>query len=186
MPNTPTFRSRPFLPILALLGCQIMAIWGCGGSKALKSAEVSQFKLGEPMPDRADIQFEDTLVRDTVFAEGGYQWHAWVLKYPDGDLIVESDFFGHDLVNRIRIETPSLPVAKDLAVGQTFGDIQSAFKKVNLMYLSAYQLVDVVPKRQPQLHFLIKEPTLSPDQGGTLLNKHQISDSAQIVAIVVM
>lgn len=166
-----------------LLGGLLLLV-ACQGPKAISTAGLRHIQLGEQMPAPDNKQHRKVPFRDTVVQAGGYEWTARIIEYPQGEVWVESDFFGDNLVNRLRIETPELFVRKTdkLRVGSTAAQLRELHPRWQVSWLDEYGYYDVIDPKNIQIHYLFPAPAdAHPDP-----NLSELPDTARVAAIVVM
>ncbi|MDX2284623.1 MAG: hypothetical protein NW241_10690 [Bacteroidia bacterium] len=133
------------LLMAALAGCQGMRYSASG----LRDA-----KLGMPLSAVESPRWAAGPLRDTVLAEGGYTWPARIAPAPGGQVLLEGDFFGADRLNRIRIESAAFARGTAPRTGSRWA--VPADGRWSASWLEAYQVYDVVHRRQPQIHYLLR------------------------------
>ncbi|MEL6675888.1 MAG: hypothetical protein AAFR61_27015 [Bacteroidota bacterium] len=159
----------------------------CGAGSQITERGLKYVKLGDPMPEAGLNRWKGHAVTDTLFDEGGFSWRGMVLKYREGQVLIEEDFLKQGTVNRIRVESPQLNVKKTIAVGNTVADLLPLAKDWDVLYLADYGLLDVTSLSDYHIHFLIRDTEnkqeLFEKEG---LKLQELSPSAQIVSIVIM
>ncbi|MEM6804717.1 MAG: hypothetical protein AAF696_25190 [Bacteroidota bacterium] len=172
-------RSIIFLYIAALV------LSACTSTNKITEKGLAFAKLGDPMPEKGLEAYGGNAVRDTAYDEGGFQWRALIVSYPEGEVFIEEDFGGQALINRIRVETPDLKVNKKLEVGMLWKELLPLKKNWDAVYLSDYQVWDVVFPRKGRIHYLIEEER---ELNQTDIEKgyKKISMEAKLRAIVIM
>ncbi len=157
---------------------------GCAGEKAITSQGLKHIEIGSDMPEPDNRQFRSVSFRDTLIQEGGYEWTARILEYQDGEVWVESDFFGDNLVNRLRIESPSLQVKGKgkLRVGSTAAELKALHPRWQASWLEEYGYYDVIDPQQIQIHYLFPAPEDAHHDPGI----GELADTARVEVIVVM
>ena len=81
-----------------LLLATLFFVMSCRDSKTLFQNGLSYAHLGDVMIPAGMGHFKGHAVRDTICSENDYQWRAAVLKYPNGNVWIEEDFFGEGIV----------------------------------------------------------------------------------------
>ena len=143
-----------------------MGLLSCRSSHVVRGDGLKHIRLGAPMPTPTNQQLRRVPTRDSLMREGGYEWMAKILDYEQGEVWVESDFFGEDKVNRIRIETPELYVkAPDkLRVGSTVAEMKAMHQRWQVEWLAEYGYYDVIDPTYLHVHYLISAPTRPPER----------------------
>lgn len=160
------------------------SLWGCTSLRTIRPDGLKHVRLGQAMPGPGNLQWKAGPYRDTLLNEGGYQWPAKILEYPNGEVWIEGDFFGADRVNRIRVESPDLHLKgrKQLAVGTPLAELRARHQRWQVSYLPGYARYDLIDPQQPNVHFLFAAPATVPDQPAL----DDLADTATVEAIVVM
>lgn len=157
----------------------------CSSTSKITEKGLAFSKLGDPMPAQGLEDYGGNPVRDTTYDEGGFQWRALILSYPEGEVFIEEDFGGQALINRIRVETPDLKVSKNVEVGMLWKELLPLRKKWDAIYLSDYQVWDVVFPGKSRIHYLIEEER-ELDEAAIERGYKEIAKEAKLRAIVVM
>ena len=179
LPHFADMRSIIFLYIAALV------LSACTSTNKITEKGLSIAKLGGPMPTKGLAEYGGNAVRDTAYDEGGFQWRAMIVSYPEGEVFIEEDFGGQGLINRIRVETPDLKVSKNVEVGMLWKDLLPLKKNWDAIYLDAYQVWDVVFPGKRRIHYLIEEER-ELDQATIQRGYKEIAKEAKLRAIVIM
>ncbi|MCB9234021.1 MAG: hypothetical protein H6581_20360 [Bacteroidia bacterium] len=174
------------LPTVAL-SCLLALIFlsSCAGSKITERG-LSYARLGQEMPKRDTKSLKGHAVADTTFRDQEYSWRVSTVKYKQGNVYLEEDFFMEDVLNRIRIETPELKVKGGIRVGQTLQVLKEASDRWYVHPLPDYQVFEFYSQKFPRVHFLVSEPGKAMDE--TDWEKYPISDfdpASKIVGIVI-
>jgi len=161
-----------------------MSLAACTSSKTITSAGLKHVRLGQEMPGPDNPHLQAHPYRDTLLQAQGYQWPAKVLQYPDGVVWIEGDFFGADLVNRIRVESATLKVKgqRGLVVGSPKSELATRHDRWQVTYLPDYARYDVVDPQHVHVHFLF----VAPESVTDLPSLADLPDTATVQAIVVM
>jgi hypothetical protein len=156
----------------------------CTSLKTISPAGLKHVRLGQEMPGPENPQLKAGPYVDTLLQAQGYQWPAKVIQYPEGTVWIEGDFFGADLVNRIRVESPEIKVKgqRGLTVGTAKPEFEAKHARWQVSYLPDYARYDVIDPQQPQIHFLFVAPPSIPEQPSLA----DLPDTATVQAIVVM
>lgn len=159
-------------------------IAACTSLKTISPHGLKHVRLGQEMPGPDNLQLKAGPYVDTLLQAQGYQWPAKVIQYPGGAVWIEGDFFGADLVNRIRVESPEIKVKgqRGLAVGSTKPEFDAKHARWQASYLPDFDRYDVIDPQQPQIHFLFVAPASIPEQPSLA----DLPDTATVQAIVVM
>lgn len=169
--------------VLCLLGLTT----ACKGPTIIHKDGLAFVEIGDPMPAQDLEWFYGFPIEDTLFSADGFQWQGANIQLDSGLVVLESDFEGNGIVNRIRVESATLKTRKKLKVGMQVSDLMQKGKRWQIYYLENYQLLDVSAKRHPSIHYLVREPKIEAarlkDPG---LQLEDLSPEASIVAIVVM
>lgn len=177
---------RLLVQTLALLyACLSLGFFsGCTTQRTITAVGLKYIQLGEEMPTPDNQQFRAGPYRDTLLVEDGYEWPAKIIQYPQGDVWIEADFFGADLVNRIRVESPTLSIKgnKKLHVGTSLSVLLSQHNRWQVSYLADYARYDVIDPLQQGIHYLF----VAPDAVSTPPTLSDLPPNATIQAIVVM
>lgn len=167
------------------LPLSLILILACNGPTKITQKGLAYARLGEQMPTKGLTELAGLSARDTLYDEGGFQWRALILNYGNGEVFIEEDFGQQGLINRIRIETPSLKASKNRLVGMSWSALLPMKNNWDAIYLVNYGVWDVVSASQNRIHYLLEEKrdTASFDwQGGI----NSIPTDANVKAIVVM
>lgn len=167
--------------------CLLSLILACKGPTIIHKDGLAFVEIGDPMPANDLEWFYGFPIEDTLFSADGFQWQGANIQLDSGKLVLESDFEGNNIVNRIRVESEELTTRKKLSVGMTVSDLLKKGNRWQVFYLESYQLLDVSFKRRPSIHYLVREPKIEAarlkDPG---LKLEDLSSEATIIAIVVM
>ncbi len=152
---------------------------GCTGEKAITAIGVGKLAVGDAFTSTMAVaQGWGMSVKDTLIEEGEYTWKALRLQGTQGFVLIEEDFSGLGLINRIRIEDPSFTLHGKHSVGQTWGSYRNWKSDWTAIRIPNYDFWDVQRTRKPYFHLLI------PFNGEASLD--QVSDSVRVAGIVIM
>lgn len=184
------FENVKFPSILVLtIVSLVFSMMSCSNSKEIAGNGLQGIEIGKNTPLKGKKRWKGRAVRDTLLSESGFNWKGSILKYRDGTVLVEEDFGGQGLVNRIRIETSKLSWKDSLRVGNTLSTLVSHSDSWLVSYLVDYELYDLVQEEHPSVHFLVSDKGNVPDsvkEGSEAPQLNQIDPLARIVSIVVM
>jgi len=142
----------------------LLLLSACQQHRVLVPNGLKYLQLGDPMIPPATHKLKGKFVRDTLFSEGEYSWRAAILDYPQGKVYVESDFYGQNFVNRIRVEAPQLIFRDQLYAGMTLGELAALPWEWEVYYLESYQVWDLSSPAFHNLHLLVPPvPGKSPE-----------------------
>lgn len=161
----------------------------CGpGKKIIGTSGLHAIRLGDEMPPyNVDDVKGIPITGDSIAEEGEFSWRVATLGYKKGPVYLESDFYGADNLNRIRIETPELKLRNGLRVGMTVKDLLQKSPNWYIAPLQNYGLFDFYSRRFPGMHFLIRDPKRDmSDPNWESYTPDQFAPESAIVAIVVL
>lgn len=163
---------------LLALPCLLLTV-SCGAGLRLHSNGVGALRIGDPGARVAVAAEKWGMTRtDTLLSGNGFEWRAHLLRGPQGTLLVEEDFGGGQLINRIRVEDPRFAFKSHVRKGASWGELRAWRSDWSALYLPDYGLWDLWPDRYPFIHVLIPgDTTRAPDA---------FPDSLRVQAIVVM
>ena len=166
---------------LIIMGVNVFA---CQSIRHIEEDGLKHVKIGMAMPGPGAKQVKKYPLRDTTLTEGGYEWYAQIYNYGEGEVWVESDFFGEDRVNRIRVQAADLFVkgSGKLRVGSRVEELKAIHQRWQVSYLADYGFYDLIDPGQSRIHYLVNAPD-SPDPDPQLAD---LDAGAQVVAIVIM
>lgn len=153
------------------------------GPYLLRSGKAGGLELGGEFDRLYRQGWQKLPGRDTLFDEGGYRWRGLMWETGDGFLLVEEDFLGQGLINRIRVESPKFRTRSGIRVGQTLGRLLTEPGPWTCQVLPGYNLLDYSSPAFPGLHFLVAWSGVTPEPGHTACD---LDPSLPIVSIVVM
>lgn len=170
---------------LFLVFSLIFFLVACNGPSKITQKGLAYAKLGDAMPAKGTETLAGLPARDTLYDEGGFQWRALILTAGAEEIFIEEDFGKQGLINRIRVESPSLTVGKKKYVGMSWLDLSKLGKKWDAFYLANYGVWDVISQSQNRIHYLLEEKrdTSIIDLDADVRN---ILDEAKVKAIVIM
>ena len=158
----------------------------CASKKVLTSSGLGKVLLGTEMIPAGIGRYKGHTVRDTICNENDFQWRVALLKYPKGNVWIEEDFFGGNIINRIRVETSDIRLRNGMKVGITVGRL---LESTSIWYINpapAYRLFDFYSPVLPGIHFIVDDP--EHDMVSTNFEDYPVvsfNPEAKIVAIVV-
>ncbi|MEZ4684547.1 MAG: hypothetical protein R3B47_00315 [Bacteroidia bacterium] len=167
-----------------LLGAALCLLFvgSCMSARTIKAAGLKGLSLGEPMPEEHVTRLLGHPAHDTVIDEGGYSWRAMIIQYPNGKVLVESDFSNMDIINRIQVMASDLRYQKNITVGSTVASLDQLGGKWYVSHLPDYGRVDIAFQG---LHFLISDEFVQHNDPETL-KPERIPRDAPILSIVLM
>ncbi len=125
-------------------------------------------------------------VRDTLCSENEYQWRASILKYKEGKVWIEEDFFGGNMINRIRIETPEIILRNGMRVGMPISALLESNSEWFVSPMPIYQKFDFYSRLLPGYHFVVDEPGHAMDsENYEDYPPSSFNPNSKVVAIVV-
>jgi hypothetical protein len=155
--------------------------------KLIQARGLHFIHLGESMPPEGAERLKGFPLQDTTIEEGDYSWRAAVLQYRQGRVLLEEDFYGSDILSRIRVETPELRLKNGLRVGMTVEDLRKKSGAWFIAPLEKYRLFDFYTRSMPGLHFLVDDPARDmTDLDYSTYSPDQFAPGARIVAIVLL
>ncbi|MEM6269974.1 MAG: hypothetical protein AAF998_11090 [Bacteroidota bacterium] len=182
-------KENEFLMTVLAAVVLVLAVSGCGPGKNIIGANgIKGVRLGDEMP-AYDVEKVAGIpvTGDSIAEEGEFTWRVATLGYKKGPVYLESDFYGAENLNRIRIETPELRLRNGLRVGMTVGDLTQKSSNWIISPLPKYKLFDFYSRRYPGTHFLVHDPGRSmEDPDWESYRPDQFATEAPIVAIVVL
>jgi hypothetical protein len=173
------------LGLLLLLAAGLSA---CGpGKKIIGANGLHAIHLGDEMPAyNVDAIKGIPITGDSIAEEGEFSWRVATLGYKKGPVYLESDFYGADNLNRIRIETPELKLRNGLRVGMNVRDLLQKTSNWYIAPLQKYGLFDFYCRKFPGMHFLVRDASRDmSDPNWESYSPDQFAPEARIVAIVV-
>ncbi len=167
---------------IVVVSCFVLS---CQSGKMIHSEGIHYAKCGQAMPEKGTEIIGGLPATDTFYEDEGHRWRALIVEHNHGNVILEEDFYDHETLNRIRIETPDFRLRSGLKVGLTIADMG---KKTGQWYISGmprFASYDFYSEEFPRIHFVIPEDgkEREPDTLG-----YRFSDfdpGLKIVAIVI-
>lgn len=175
-----------YLPVAVSLMAGFVLLNGCGTNK-IRSGGLKYAQIGSAMPKAKMIDLAGRPASDSLLHEGRFTWRATRVDYEDGFVLIEEDFSQDDVVNRIRVETPSLKFKKGIAVGISAQDLARTAKEWTVTPFPEYQLLEAVSQKFPGIVFLLTAPHL--DFQGQLpesVDIHSLPENSLLDKIVIM
>lgn len=181
-------KSNPRFPVFLSALMLASLLGGCVPRKKVISPKgLHYIQLGAEMPPEGSGSFKGFPLQDTTEVDGEYSWRVAMLKYRQGKVLLEEDFYGSDVLSRIRIETPELRLRNGLRVGMTVEDLMKKSENWFIAPLQKYRLFDFYTRNLPGLHFLVDDPARDiSDPEYVNYSPDSFAPSARIVAIVVL
>jgi hypothetical protein len=135
---------------------------GCAGMNRTFDSQGLKFaQVGDEMPSLDKKRFKGMSVRDSLATQDEFEWRVARLRVPGGFIYLEEDFFLHEGINRIRIESDRYRSTKGLKVGMTVSDLLQAASPWTVSPLREHGLFDFYCRMMPGMHFLVQDPTHS-------------------------
>lgn len=157
---------------------------GCFPRHQIRTSGLKGLALGKPMPEKNIMRLIGYPAHDSVIEEGGYTWRAYVVELPEGHVLVESDFFQQETINRIQVYAPALTFQKTIQVGSTVADLAPLKKPWTVTHLPDFERVNIAAGG---LQFLISDHFLTEEQKQLpQIPLEQIPPNAPILGIVIM
>ncbi len=180
-------RNRFYPLTFIAMSTLLLSTVACSGSKKLiTSGGVHALHIGDPMPPVGTDRLRGHAVRDTFVEQGDYQWREIVVSYRKGKVYLEEDFYGSEVLSRVRVYTPELSLRNGLHVGMAVSDLSAKATDWTLVPLPDYNLVDAYSRTMPRIHFLIDDPSISKTGSWEDYKMDQLAPTAKITAIVVL
>jgi hypothetical protein len=143
--------------MLGLLVLLALPLSGCFPEDAIRRSGLKKIRLGDPLPPMGSEYWWAYPAKDTMFLEKDYLWRGVILRFPEGRVYLEEDFFQMATLNRIRIETPDLLFKRKIRVGNSLRELKAMGGKWEILYLPEYHKVDIYVKG---VHFLVSGDAL--------------------------
>lgn len=159
-----------------------MLLSSCMSTRTIKPSGLKGISIGDEMPQMSMTKMLGHQAYDSLIDEGGYTWRAMVVNHPSGQVLVESDPFNQEVINRIQINASDLQYQKKVSVGSTIADLDEIGGAWFITHLPNYRRVDVTVNG---LHFLIGDDFVDTSDT-TALTREQIPRAAPILTIVLM
>lgn len=121
------------------------------------------FSINDPFSTAIANDLPGIRDRDTSFTEGEFSWRGLILQYPDGMVLIEEDFFGYEVIGRVRVETAQLQLKNGLKVGDTLRSLKKADKKWTITAMPGFGRFDFFSEKFPGIHFIVKAPGIALD-----------------------
>ncbi|MFK7968983.1 MAG: hypothetical protein AB8F95_01385 [Bacteroidia bacterium] len=167
--------------VIAAILIQVL-FTGCMSMRTIKPSGLKGISLGDPMPELNVTRMLGHPAHDSIIEEGEYSWRAMIIEHPSGDILVESDYFDQNKINRIQIKARDLRYQKHITVGSTVDALSSLSQRWFITHLPDYDRVDLTIEG---LHFLIDDTFLE-TKSEEAIQKDDIPKDAQILAIILM
>lgn len=140
--------------MLVIIGLSSLPL-SCQQHKELVPNGLKFVQVGDPMIPANKYKLKGKYLRDTVFQEEGYTWRAAILDYPTGKVYIEEDFYGRNIVSRIRIEASQLMFRQELCAGMSLEELKSLPWQWEVFYLENYKVWDLSSEAFAGLHLLV-------------------------------
>ncbi len=122
---------------------------------------VGYLRFGKEMVFRK-LKVEGATIKDTVYSDPAapdQDWNVKEVRYPDGKVILESDFGKFQFLSRIRIETPRLKNVHGIGVGNTLQDIVNNYTVTLVQPYPENNLLEVfISESNPVVIFQVEAP----------------------------
>ncbi len=152
--------------------------------------------LGDSLTWNSNIvpTVSDAVMKDTVFTElsvgdGGLDtvsWFAKLMRFPDGNVILDADFETGQRVGRIRIESGRYHHSSGLRVGSSAKELKAFAKDAYVITFEEFKVMEIiVPYQQSRMLFHVPQAGII-KPGKTEYTLADIPDDAKIVRIVLM
>lgn len=158
---------------------------GCAAHKTITESGLRYAKIGAAMPAPGTFKAGGHAVRDTVFEDETYHWQVAAVKYPEGVVYVEEDFYGSGNIARIRVETPQLKLKNGMHTGQTVAELQAITPDWYISPMPKFKLFDFYSRLFPRVHFVVEAQNVPLDKN---FEDYQISGfpvDAKVVMITI-
>lgn len=142
---------------ILLFGAAIMVGMTSCNKNIIGTNGIHYAKIGQHMPPEETYKIKGKIVLDTVFVDEDHEWRGMVVEHKEGIVILEEDFYDHETLNRIRIETPELRTKNGLTVGKTVGDLAEVTKRWHINAMPRFERWDFYAREMPRIHFVIKD-----------------------------
>jgi hypothetical protein len=153
-------------------------------------------KLGDSLTWNNHITptLPDGAMKDTVFSEVStgpmgtdtVDWFAKILRFADGDIVLDADFDSGQLLGRIRIETRRYHHPSGLGVGSTVKELKSFASTAYVTPLEPHKVMEiVVPFQRTRMIFHVPIDGLLKD-GKKEYTLADLPDDRKITRIVLM
>lgn len=104
-------------------------------------------------------RYKGMTMKDSLATQGEFEWRVARLAAKGGFIYLEEDFFLHEGINRIRIESDQFRLANGLKVGMTVEDLRQSAGPWYVSPLRDYGLFDFYTRLMPSIHFLVSDPS---------------------------
>lgn len=159
---------------------------GCASMHTITPSGLGKIQLGMKMPVAGAGRYKGHGMRDSICNENEYQWRVAILHYPKGNVWIEEDFFGGNIINRIRVETPDVKLRNGMVVGIPVSRLLESTEVWYINPLPLYRKFDFYSPVFQGIHFIVDDPSRVIDS--ERFEDYPVSsfDSvAKVVAIVV-
>ena len=161
----------------------ISLLLGCQAHKELVPNGLKFVQVGDPMIPVNKYKLKGKYLRDTVFQAEEYTWRASILDYPTGKVYIEEDFYGQNLVSRIRVEASQLMFRQEIYAGMSLEELKSLPWKWEIFYLENYQVWDLSSDAFAGLHLLVPVGSGVDDPEG-VTNVEELPEGSLVWSIV--
>lgn len=129
-------------------------------------------------------------IKDTVYEQitnaDTFAWNVRIVRFDDGEVILESDFNTFSLLGRVRIEKPGIKSKEGIGVGSTVKDLLETYDSFQLAPYAEMELIELNPVGSSNLYFHIPDPgnVLQNAKGGSL-NVQDLDPTSKISRIII-
>ena len=149
------------LGLLLLLGSILLSSCGTRKNQLIGRYGLAYAQLGDEMPSPGLRSLKKYPAYDSLIDSEDFSWRVTCLEYKKGMVYLEEDFWGSEMINRIRITTPELHLKNGLRVGSTLRELLGSWEEWFIVPLPEFQLFDFYSRLYPRIHFLIPDPGVS-------------------------
>lgn len=141
-------------------------------------------------PSLATAIMKDTVIEENVpgadSADLSTAWFAKIMRFPDGDILLEAGGQDPQALNRIQIHSKSYQHTSGLHVGSTGKELKAKYDDAYVLPFIEYEVMEIyIPYAEGRVFFHIPMKGIySPTKEKYELS--DIPDDAQIVRIVIM
>lgn len=171
--------------LLILSLAMVIALTGCTSRRMISPTGLAYARIGGTMPAPGDFKVKGHAVRDTVFEDGRYEWRVAQVRYAEGMVYVEEDFYGSGKISRIRVETGQLRLRNGLQTGKTVAELSAISDDWYISPMPKYGLFDFYSRLFPRTHFVVDAPGVPTDKAWEDYRIQDFPVQSRIVMITV-
>jgi hypothetical protein len=173
------------LSALAAVVLLALSLLGCASRRTLGTTGLPYARIGASMPEPGGFKVKGHSVKDTLFEDGRYEWRVAQVRYSEGVVYVEEDFYGSGKISRIRVETPQVKLKNGLQTGKTVAELAAITSDWYISPMPKYGLFDFYSRLFPRTHFVVDAPGVPTDRAWEDYKLQDFPVQSQIVMITV-